>query len=56
MHALGVFYSTLKAGATYIDRHVPRAFFFQGEALGDGNIDTVILLKLDEKVRIGENH
>ena len=54
MRALGVLYNTLTAGATYLDRHVPRAFFFNGETLGDYYIDTVVLLKLDNKVRRGE--
>ena len=54
MRASGVFYNTLTAGATYFNRHVPRASFFQGETLGDGYIDTVVLLKLDKKVRRGE--
>ena len=42
MRALGVFYNTLTAGATYSDRHVPRTFIFPKERLWE----TVTLILL----------
>lgn len=53
MRALGVLYNTLTGGATYFDRHAPRAFIFN-KALGDDYIDTVVLLKLEKKGSKGQ--